>query len=62
MKTDDTIECIVCGVALDNWVYKDNEVHQIGGLHFRTYGHMGLPFLTRWEQAKHLTLRFVIYV
>lgn len=41
MKTDDTIECIVCNVALDNLVYKDNEVHPMGGLHFRTYGHYG---------------------
>ena len=46
MKTENKIPCIVCSKELDNLEYemRDNkkvEVHPIGGLHFRTYGHYG---------------------
>ena len=45
MKTNNKIPCIVCSKELDNMEYdmKDTkvEVHPMGGLHFRTYGHYG---------------------
>ena len=46
MKTYNKIECIACSKELDNLEYKDRkgkpiEVHPMGGLHFRTYGHYG---------------------
>jgi len=46
MKTENKIPCIVCSKELDNLEYemRDNkkvEVHPMGGLHFRTYGHYG---------------------
>lgn len=47
MKTENTIDCIVCGKTLDNLDYESRvtgvrvEVHPMSGLHFRTYGHYG---------------------
>jgi hypothetical protein len=45
MKTHNKIQCIACSKELDNWEYdmkdKKVEVHPMGGLHFRTYGHYG---------------------
>lgn len=45
MKTNTKIPCIVCSKELDNMEYdmkdKKVEVHPMGGLHFRTYGHYG---------------------
>ncbi len=46
MKTYDKIPCLACGKELDNLQYemrdgKPVEVHPMGGLHFRTYGHYG---------------------
>ena len=46
MKTDNKIHCMVCAKELDNLEYemrdgKRVEVHPMGGLHFRTYGHYG---------------------
>lgn len=45
MKTHNKIPCIVCSKELDNMEYemRDHavEVHPMGGLHFRTYGHYG---------------------
>lgn len=47
MKTENTIGCIACGKTLDNLDYESKitgkriEVHPMGGLHFRTYGHYG---------------------
>jgi len=46
MKTENTIDCIVCGKSLDNLDYemrngKRVEVHPMHGLHFITYGHYG---------------------
>lgn len=46
-KTENTIDCMVCGRELDNLDYESRatgkrvEVHPMGGLHFRTYGHYG---------------------
>ena len=45
-KTYNDIDCIACGKTLDNLQYemrdgKQVEVHPMGGLHFRTYGHYG---------------------
>ena len=45
-KTYNEIDCIACGKTLDNLQYemrdgKQVEVHPMGGLHFRTYGHYG---------------------
>jgi hypothetical protein len=46
MKTENTIGCIVCSKELNNLQYEMRdgrpvEVHPMGGLHFRTYGHYG---------------------
>lgn len=46
MKTYTKIPCIVCSKELDNLNYENQngdtvEVHPMGGLHFRTYGHYG---------------------
>lgn len=45
MKTHNKIPCIVCSKELDNMEYemRDHkvEVHPMGGLHFKTYGHYG---------------------
>lgn len=46
-KIENTIGCMVCGKELNNLDYemrstgKRVEVHPMGGLHFRTYGHYG---------------------
>ncbi len=46
MKTYNKIACIVCSKELDNLQYemrdgKQVEVHPMGGLHFRSFGHYG---------------------
>jgi len=46
MKTESTIDCIVCGKELNNLQYemqngKTVEVHPMNGLHFTTRGHYG---------------------
>jgi hypothetical protein len=46
LKTYNKIPCIVCSEELDNLQYemrdgKQVEVHPMGGLAFRTYGHYG---------------------
>lgn len=46
MKTENKIPCLSCGEELDNLYYEMRdgnrvEVHPMGGLHFRTYGHYG---------------------
>jgi len=45
MKPNTKIPCIVCSKELDNMEYdmkgKKVEVHPMGGLSFRTYGHYG---------------------
>ena len=44
-KKEEIIKCIVCDKNLLNWAYKSGDkkvdVHPMGGLHFRTYGHYG---------------------
>lgn len=46
MKTHNTIECVVCSKELENMQYENREgnlveVHPMGGLHFRSFGHYG---------------------
>lgn len=50
VQTDATIDCFCCGKQMGNWIYETSRsdgtvsrvnVHPIGGLHFRTYGHYG---------------------
>lgn len=46
MKQENHINCIACSKTLENLDYtlrdgKSVEVHPMGGLHFRTYGHYG---------------------
>jgi hypothetical protein len=46
MKINSKISCIVCSKELDNLEYemsnnKKVEVHPMGGLHFKSYGHYG---------------------
>jgi hypothetical protein len=46
LKTYNKIACIGCSKELDNMQYemrdgKQVEVHPMGGLHFRSYGHYG---------------------
>jgi hypothetical protein len=46
MKDYNKIQCIACNTELDNWQYEMDggkvvEVHPMGGLHFRSYGHYG---------------------
>jgi hypothetical protein len=46
LKTHNKISCIVCSEELDNLQYemrdgKQEEVHPMDGLHFRSFGHYG---------------------
>lgn len=61
MKTENTIDCIVCGKSLDNLDYemrngKRVEVHPMGGLHFRTYGHYGSTIFDPMGTGEYLDI------
>jgi hypothetical protein len=60
MKTETKIDCIACGEELDNLEYdmKDKivEVHPMGGLHFRTYGHYGSSIFDPMGTGEYLDL------
>jgi hypothetical protein len=61
MKTHNKIPCIVCGKELDNMEYEVHddvlvEVHPMGGLHFRTYGHYGSVIFDPLGTGEYLDL------
>lgn len=60
-KTYNTIDCIVCSKELDNLQYEMRdgrpvEVHPMGGLHFRTYGHYGSTIFDPMGTGEYLDI------
>jgi hypothetical protein len=58
---DHKINCIVCSKELDNMEYEVRngvpvEVHPMGGLHFRTYGHYGSVIFDPLGTGEYLDL------
>jgi hypothetical protein len=61
MKTHNKIPCFVCDKELDNMEYevRDSvpvEVHPMGGLSFRTYGHYGSVIFDPLGTGEYLDL------
>lgn len=67
MKTENKIPCIVCSKELDNLEYiirsnnKKVEVHPMGGLHFRTYGHYGSVIFDPMGTGEYLDVAICDY-